>query len=254
MKRSIIVLLVLFVFKGYSQNFTSKGKVEFDMITNIDGFQEYNAILYFNEEYSKFTFKHKETKSDTIITSIDEKNSSLHVRKIDTSSNSIFLNLKLRELYTLTPKATVLEKNNSLSWELIEEQKAIGKLICYKAMCNFRGRSYIAWYSPEIPLPYGPWKFNGLPGLILEVYDTKKEVYFSMINIVVPYNENKTGLKGNEEIISRDVLKKQTDESLKRRDKELEERAKRIEASSGKEVSIKINRIEQVRNKGIELD
>lgn len=44
---------------------------------------------------------------------------------------------------------------------------------CSKASTPFRGRDYIAWFTPDIPVPFGPWKFGGLPGLILEVQDTE---------------------------------------------------------------------------------
>ncbi|WP_297063293.1 GLPGLI family protein, partial [uncultured Duncaniella sp.] len=38
-----------------------------------------------------------------------------------------------------------------------------------------RGRNWTAWYTEEIPITDGPWKFGGLPGLILKVEDDKKE-------------------------------------------------------------------------------
>lgn len=40
---------------------------------------------------------------------------------------------------------------------------------CHKASCKFRGRDYNVWFSFDIPFSYGPWKFCGLPGLILKV-------------------------------------------------------------------------------------
>lgn len=63
-------------------------------------------------------------------------------------------------------------------WKIENETKMIGTRRCSKASTNFRGRKYTAWYTNTIPLPYGPWKFSGLPGLILEVYDSKNEVHF----------------------------------------------------------------------------
>jgi GLPGLI family protein len=63
-----------------------------------------------------------------------------------------------------------------MKWKLLSEKKIIGKFDCKKASVEFRGRTYFAWYTMEIPISLGPWKFNGLPGLILEV-DDQKEIY-----------------------------------------------------------------------------
>jgi GLPGLI family protein len=57
-------------------------------------------------------------------------------------------------------------------WEINHsERKKIGEILCNKATLTFRGRNYIAWYDMNTPLSFGPWKFNNLPGLILEIYD-----------------------------------------------------------------------------------
>lgn len=64
------------------------------------------------------------------------------------------------------------------NWKLTNEKKKIMDHLCQKATCKFRGRTYIAWFTTEIPLNNGPWKFNGLPGLIMEVYDTGKQYHF----------------------------------------------------------------------------
>ena len=58
-----------------------------------------------------------------------------------------------------------------IEWELLNETKKIGKYICYKAkQSNSTSKNApIAWYTMEIPLSFGPNKFDGLPGLILEL-------------------------------------------------------------------------------------
>ena len=48
-----------------------------------------------------------------------------------------------------------------------------------EAHYRFRGRLYTAWYYPDIPLPIGPWKLQGLPGIILEAYDA--EAFFHAV-------------------------------------------------------------------------
>lgn len=54
---------------------------------------------------------------------------------------------------------------------------------CWKATTRFRGREWTAWYAPELPLPYGPWKLVGLPGLIMKAYDDQKFFDFTLEEI-----------------------------------------------------------------------
>lgn len=41
---------------------------------------------------------------------------------------------------------------------------------CLLAETNYHGRVWKAWFTPEIPIPFGPWKLHGTPGLILKAY------------------------------------------------------------------------------------
>ena len=54
-------------------------------------------------------------------------------------------------------------------WTVVEGSTAtvIGYQ-CFMAESDYHGRHWKAWFTPEIPMPYGPWKLHGLPGLILK--------------------------------------------------------------------------------------
>lgn len=65
-------------------------------------------------------------------------------------------------------------------WHLEDTIQTIKGYKCKKALCSFRGRTYTAWYCPEIPLNAGPYVFNGLPGLIFSIKDGNDEFSFSL--------------------------------------------------------------------------
>jgi len=58
-------------------------------------------------------------------------------------------------------------------WSITDSVREINGLQCIKAVASFRGREWIAWFSPDIPLNEGPWKLWGLPGLIVMAHDAK---------------------------------------------------------------------------------
>ena len=71
---------------------------------------------------------------------------------------------------------------DDLKWEITNEKKKILIYNATKATLNFRGRQYVAWFTSEIPFQDGPYKFSKLPGLILELYDSKKYFQFTLLS------------------------------------------------------------------------
>ena len=63
-------------------------------------------------------------------------------------------------------------------WTITDSVKTIIGYECFKATTDFRGRRWIVWFTPEIPISDGPWKLHGLPGLILEAYDVAHDYEF----------------------------------------------------------------------------
>lgn len=70
-------------------------------------------------------------------------------------------------------------------WMVLDEWKEVLGYRVRRAECSFRGRDYVAWFAPELPLSDGPWKFCGLPGLILEVYDTRLQYHYVLQGLSV---------------------------------------------------------------------
>lgn len=62
-------------------------------------------------------------------------------------------------------------ENPKLDWKISDEKQKIGTYNAQKATADFGGRKWIAWFTTEIPFQDGPYKFYGLPGLIVKVGD-----------------------------------------------------------------------------------
>lgn len=61
------------------------------------------------------------------------------------------------------------------NWHIQAETNEIQGKKCQLATMEYRGRTYHAWFTDEIPISEGPYKFRGLPGLIVKIEDTKKQ-------------------------------------------------------------------------------
>lgn len=77
----------------------------------------------------------------------------------------------------------ILTEYQPLKWKLTKNEKNISGYICKEAVASHRGRKYTAWFTQEIPVDVGPWKLCGLPGLVLEAYDSKQDVHFQVASI-----------------------------------------------------------------------
>ncbi len=80
------------------------------------------------------------------------------------------------------------EEPIEFNWKIYQDSKQILGYTCQKATTGYQGRSYTAWFAYDIPLATGPYKFFGLPGLILEIYDDRKEYRFLAKGISAPEN------------------------------------------------------------------
>ena len=85
------------------------------------------------------------------------------------------------------------EPLNTMKWSLAPGSEMICGYKCHKATTSFRGRKWTAWYAPQIPVDYGPWKFGGLPGLILKAESDDGDQKFEAVSI--HKNGHKIGLE-----------------------------------------------------------
>lgn len=159
-------------------------EVQYDVITNINHLYKTTGVLKIDNNKSHYIvlkttngFKKKTKK---------RVNGNLNITLPDSDNRpQVFTDINKNLLlsgYTKT-KLSIKEQLPKINWKITDEFKNIGEYKCQKAIGYFRGRTYNTWFTSAIPIPFGPWKLQGLPGLIIEVKDAKKEVYFRVTKV-----------------------------------------------------------------------
>ncbi len=106
----------------------------------------------------------------------------------ETRSNIIYFESRYKNKYCL-----VRDSLPQIHWQIINnpsENKIICGYTCKKASGYFRGSEITAYYTEAVPMPFGPWKFKDLPGLILQVYNVKgdRDFMWTASKVEYPYN------------------------------------------------------------------
>lgn len=189
MKHLMLILSILFSLNFYSQqknyeiNYISKVKspngeisqFDFTLLESND-----NSLFVFNEATAQFS-------SDMYNKS--NKNEGLFYDKL----NDIFY--YRAEIFT--KNFFIKDELVKQDWKITNNYKNILNIKCREAIVSFRGRDYIAYFSEEIVIPSGPWKFKKLPGLILSVHSTDNSFSYvatsikelEKLDIINPYSK-----------------------------------------------------------------
>lgn len=160
-------------------------------------YQKYDLVLQVGKRLSKFS-DYKEFVNDSIVSAEERQGINRNVimqgmmsRGRGLYSESIYKNMPARK-YTVTDKILINpysyeESIPQMDWNIIANTDSlILGYKCEKAVCRFRGRDYVAWFTNEIAIDNGPWKFHGLPGLILKVEDGDKEYIYECTGLYRP--------------------------------------------------------------------
>ncbi|SHL47243.1 GLPGLI family protein [Flavobacterium xanthum] len=176
MKRIIIILVMAIQsVNSFGQNKMLNVEYEIFYNTDIPNTQYANLFVNGSKEESIY-IKKSDSKVNKQVKR--EEDNSISITYKSKRSSATYFNFKKDTLISsesvFGEEYLITEKTPKMHWELIDETKVKDAITLSKAICEFRGRKYIAWYALEFPLKYGPWKLHGLPGLIFEVYDETK--------------------------------------------------------------------------------
>lgn len=106
--------------------------------------------------------------------------------KRDLNSN---VNINFESISPYLYKYSTVDK---IDWSLKTDIKTVDGIKLQKATTKFGGRNWVAWFAPSIPYQVGPYKFNGLPGLIIELSDDKEQYIFKFVKNKKINEENDT--------------------------------------------------------------
>lgn len=156
----------------------------------------------FSESFKKIEFNLICTKNESLFEVVGaiESTNDLHrkIAIVQISENKIrYVNnltkQKVAQLEFMGNKFNIPQKFENYNWELTNDTTSINGLLCYKATTikqitgieNFEGKNTLvtAWYTPSIPISFGPNGFDGLPGLILSVSYGSSQLNASQIDL-----------------------------------------------------------------------
>jgi len=220
----ILYLLLLISLTTFAQN--NVYEIEYVCTRTLNFKVQTNDILYFDVD-NKISY-YKEGQFITVekpdLTSLPSN--AILVKEKDIPNKSY--------VYTNFNEKTVVENTKpyqsyylckeelpQIDWNITNEIKSKDGIELTKATTTFRGRNYDVWFSYEYPISIGPWKFQGLPGLIFEVIDQTKPFNYqwqlkkiSNKKGIIPF----TGKNIKNVISTRELLQKFKEEQMNETD------------------------------------
>lgn len=97
-----------------------------------------------------------------------------------------------------------VKEDQKPEWKILPEKQKIGSYNAQKATTSYGGREWVAWFSTDIPFQDGPYKFYGLPGLIVKLEDTTGSHVMTLVGnkkMAAPVSETEMDVPGNVKIM-----------------------------------------------------
>ncbi len=161
--------------------------------TNPENIKNENYVLLIGNNINcfagKIAYKHNMFFSKKSNTNTEALNKYLSKIKLPESIDYIYKNYPEINKITSTDHVygsgyfMYTEDVNVFNWKIYPDTCTINGYLTQKATVNYAGRDWIAWFTTDIPLQEGPYKFKGLPGLILKIYDTQEYYIFEFEDI-----------------------------------------------------------------------
>lgn len=198
--KKIVLLAILPIFLAAQSEKIPIGRLIYTQVAHTPGdkYKNGDASLLFNSSRSIYIQNGAPTKDSTINFSetVAGDPEGFPIYKLHLE-RKILLKVSCGRLSKIN--CVVSDTFGTIIWTLLPEHKRFGQYSCSHARGKFRGREYEVWYAPDIPIPSGPFKLGGLPGLILEAQSTdgaikylfkQLEISSNIPGLILPPNGN----------------------------------------------------------------
>ncbi|CAA7195892.1 GLPGLI family protein [Chryseobacterium potabilaquae] len=114
-----------------------------------------------------------------------------------------------------------IKEDKKPEWKILPDKQKIGEYNAQKATTVYGGREWTAWFCTDLPFQDGPYKFYGLPGLIIKIEDSTGSHTMTLIGnktvlqassnekeLELPQNMRVYGMGGKEIEVTKDQFKK----------------------------------------------
>ncbi|WP_223599887.1 GLPGLI family protein [Chryseobacterium sp. GVT01B] len=221
MQKAFFIIIVLFFSKTYSQTEANRFFYELTYKKNKDSLTYEKILTILDITGDKSIYRdYLSVSQDSLINDILQKSKQSgntpdlsKMLKIPVFSYKVIKKNPSKEIYfydkILNDKFNYSEEAK-LNWKIKTETSTINEYPVQKATVEFNGRKWTAWFSKTIPFQDGPYKFFGLPGLIVKIEDEKKEFSWVLAGNkkITNYEENSFSDKlGSKNIIEVDKRK-----------------------------------------------
>ncbi|WP_160139116.1 GLPGLI family protein [Chryseobacterium sp. c4a] len=173
-----LIFIFFFIQYSYAQNY----RAIYDFNYKLDSTKSYSdtieMVLDIQKETTRFYYQ-KLIKLDSLVRNNEIISYSFPVQQVIKRNQNSFEN---ENFVSVEDKYYTYFSTDQIDWKIMPEIKHSAHYTLQKAEAIWSGRKWTAWFTPEIPISEGPYKFKGLPGLIIELEESNKNFGYKLIS------------------------------------------------------------------------
>lgn len=185
MKKIIIATLSFFCIFNYAQNQRFSYEYKF-VVDSLEKDKVETEIMLLNvfskgsQFYSKATAESDSAMNAEILKQVSSGTNHINLKgtvrsgKVRHQVEKSYPEYKVDYFIKLGGEEYLVNDIRKQDWKISPDKEKIGTFMTQKATCTYAGRNWTAWFTTEIPIQDGPYKFHGLPGLIVKIEDQSK--------------------------------------------------------------------------------